>query len=323
MPHIVNAYKPPLILRNGHIHTIYPALFRKPPEIPWTRERIRLPDTDFIDLDWFRQGHKRLIVLGHGLEGSTKSTYINAGAKLFSEQRFDVLSWNQRSCSGEMNDLPRFYHHGATEDVHAVLQHTLDYDEVHYLGYSLGGNVLLMYLGEGKYAVPENFRSGVAVSAPIDLPSCVDELLRLSNRIYHDRFLKSLKQKVRTKAAKMPDRFSAEYLPRIRTLVDFDNYYTAPLHGYASAEDYYRRASSRQYLTEVRQPVLLLQARDDPMMGEGCYPVPEAKESDTFVFIDTQYGGHIAFTQPGSSWHWMEEVALDHICRNSSLGCFK
>lgn len=321
MPYEIKAYKPPWVLRNGHIHTIYPALFRKPPDIPWRRERIHLPDTDFIDLDWYRKGFNRLVVLGHGLEGSTESTYIHAGAKLFFENGYDVLSWNQRSCSGEMNDLPRFYHHGATEDVHAVLQHTLEYDEVYYVGYSLGGNVLLMYLGEGKFQVPENFKCAVAVSAPIDLPSCVDELLRFRNRIYHDRFLKSLKDKVRTKAAKMPGEISTEHLPQVKTLVDFDNYYTAPLHGYDSADDYYVKASSRQFLLNIEHPTLLLQARDDPMMGEGCYPVEEAKTSTSFTFIDTRYGGHIAFTQPGSDWHWMEDVALDFICRQSSIGC--
>ena len=181
------------------------------------------------------------------------------------------------------------------------------------MGYSLGGNVLLMYLGEGKFRAPENFKRAVAISAPIDLPSCVDELLRFRNRVYHDRFLKSLKDKVRDKAAKMPREISTEHLSHIKTLVDFDNCYTAPLHGYDSAKDYYTKASSRQFLLNIKQSTLLLQAQDDPMMGDGCYPVEEAQKSDSFVFVETRYGGHIAFTQPGNQWHWMEELALDFI----------
>ena len=319
MPHVIDLYKPPLVFRNGHIHTIYPALFRKTPDIPWTRQRIRLPDSDFLDLDWYRNGFKRLVVLGHGLEGSTASTYIRAAAELYSENRFDVLAWNQRSCSGEMNDMPRFYHHGATDDVHEVLRHTSDYDEVHYVGYSLGGNVMLKYLGEGSFQIPGNFISGVAISAPVDLPSCVKEILHIRNRLYHDKFLRSLKQKVRDKAAKMPRRFSSEHLPKVRNLVDFDRHYTAPLHGFESPQDYYSRASSRPFLPSIGHPTLLLQARDDPMMGSGCYPVSEAEDNDSFTFIETRYGGHIAFTKPKSRWHWMEEVTLDFICKHSDL----
>ncbi len=318
MPHIIESYKPGVFFRNGHIHTIYPALFRRSPEIRWVRERLTLTDGDFVDLDWLRAGKKRCVVLGHGLEGSTQSTYINTAAKLFSSHDFDVLSWNQRSCSGEMNRLPRFYHHGVTEDLHEVLQVTTHYDEVHYIGYSLGGNVMLKFLGEDKYPVPDNFVSGVAVSAPVDLPSCVETILHYSNKLYHDRFLKSLKVKVREKAAMMPGQISASHLRNVRTLVDFDRYYTAPLHGFDSPEDYYDRASSRPFLSSIRHPTMLLQAQDDPMMGEGCYPRPEAESSSSFVFVETRYGGHIAFTQPGKPWHWMEEVALDFILQNSS-----
>lgn len=320
MPHVIDSYKPPLVFRNGHIHTIYPALFRKPPNIEWTRERIRLSDSDFIDLDWYREGHSRLVVLGHGLEGSTASTYIRTAAQLFSSNNFDILAWNQRSCSGEMNDMPRFYHHGATDDLHEVMQHTGQYDEVHYVGYSLGGNVLLKYLGEGVFPIPKNFVSAVAISAPVDLPSCVTAILHRRNRLYHDKFLRSLKQKVKAKAAKMPDRFSAEFISKVRNLVDFDRYYTAPLHGFESPQDYYNRASSRPFLTSITHPTLLLQARDDPMMGDGCYPVSEAEENDSFLFIETRFGGHIAFTQSKSQWNWMEDVTLDFVLSKTTSG---
>jgi predicted alpha/beta-fold hydrolase len=203
--------------------------------------------------------------------------------------------------------------------LHEVLKHTSGYDEVHYVGYSLGGNVMLKYLGEGKFTIHDNFICGVAISAPVDLPSCVEQILLFRNRLYHNRFLQSLRQKVRDKANKMPGEISASYLEHVHNLVDFDYYYTAPLHGFTSPEDYYTKASSRQFLSGISHPALLLQARDDPMMGERCYPVTEAENSSSFSFLDTRYGGHIAFTQPGSKWHWMEMVALEFICNHSSL----
>lgn len=319
MPIIQETYKPSLIFRNGHVHTIYPALFRKPQPVNWQRQRLELADGDFLDLDWLRSASEKLVVLGHGLEGSSNSTYILAAAHLFAANGFSVLAWNHRSCSGEMNRLPQFYHHGVTEDVVAVLAETTEFSEVHYVGYSLGGNVLLKYLGEAQCVKPANFKSGIAISAPIDLPSCVRKIHRRRNRLYHNRFLKTLKNKVLEKSRIMPEKLSAKYLPHLKTLTDFDNYYTAPLHGFADAADYHARASSRPFLPHVTLPTLLLQAQDDPMLGEGCFPIREAEENKNLHLLLTKYGGHVAFMQPGSRWHWMEKVALDFTQKHSSL----
>lgn len=315
MPIIKESYKPSLFFRNGHVHTIYPALFRKPAAVNWQRQRLDLPDGDFLDLDWWRAGSSKLVVLGHGLEGSSNSTYILAAAHLLNANGFDVLAWNHRSCSGEMNRLPRFYHHGVTQDAEVVLEESSGYDAVYYIGYSLGGNILLKYLGDEKHTKPGNFKAGVAISAPVDLPSCVVEIHRKRNRLYHNRFLKTLVEKVTLKSQLMPDKLDASALKNIKTLTDFDRHYTAPLHDFTSAEDYYEKASSKPYLPHISIPTLLLQAQDDPMLGVHCFPFKEAEESEHLHLLVTRYGGHVAFTQPRSKWHWMEKVALDFILK--------
>jgi len=321
MPIIESSYKPSLLFRNGHIHTIYPALFRKPKPVAWQRQRLELADGDFLDLDWlFQESDKtgKLVVLNHGLEGSSNSTYILAAAHLFYANGFNVLAWNHRSCSGEMNRLPRFYHHGVIDDFERVLQQTRNYVEVHSVGFSLGGNVLLKFLGS-SLQTPSNFGAAVAISAPIDLPSCVKEIHRRRNRLYHNRFLKTLKQKVADKARLMPDRLSVGHLKNVHTLTDFDTYYTAPIHGFTSANDYHVKASSKPFLSAIKMPTLLLQSKDDPMLGQDCFPFEEAKKSADLQLLVTKYGGHVAFTQKGSQLHWMEEVSLDFIQKHASL----
>jgi predicted alpha/beta-fold hydrolase len=319
MPIVTESYKPALFMRNGHVHTIYPALFRRPNKVQWQRRRMELPDGDFLDLDWWKSNCARLVVLGHGFEGNTTSTYVLAAAHLFHANGFDVLAWNHRSCSGEMNRLPRFYHNGVTEDLEHVLGVTKAYQELHYVGYSLGGNVMLKYLGDGQHRVPENFKSGVAISAPVDLPSCVVEMHKRRNLVYHQNFLRTLVQKVKIKHKMMPHAINSAHLNKVKTLTDFDTYYTAPLHGFESPADYYKKSSSLPFLANISIPTLLLQAQDDPMLGERCFPVEVAKRSAYFHFLQTRYGGHVAFTQPGSKWHWMEEVALEFAMRHSEL----
>jgi predicted alpha/beta-fold hydrolase len=313
MPFYQASYKPHLLLRNGHVQTIYPALFRKPAPVPWQRQRLELADGDFLDLDWWKNNSSKLVILGHGLEGSSNSSYILAAAHLFHQKGYDVLAWNHRSCSGEMNRLPRFYHHAVAEDLDSVVQVSRAYGEVHLLGYSLGGNVLLKYLGSPLYSKPGNLSSCIAISVPVYLPGCVTEIHRRKNALYHNRFLKTLKQKVRIKAGLTPGSLDLTQLDKVKTLTDFDRYFTAPLHGFASPEDYYQKASTLKDLENIKHPVLLLQAQDDPMLGAGCFPEDIARESDFLNFVKTRYGGHVSFMQPGAPNHWMEDLAFKFI----------
>lgn len=318
MPIISTDYKPPFWLKNGHIHTIYPALFRKPNAVAWQREKVELSDGDFIDLDWLKNGNKKLVVLGHGLEGSSNSTYILAAANLFSKNNFDVLAWNNRSCGGQLNRLPRFYHHGVSDDLHEVFKHTAAYQEIHVVGYSLGANIVLKYLGE-DWPKPQNLKSAVAVSAPVDLASSVREIHRKRNKIYHNIFLKSLREKIEKKAKVMPDKIDIAPMKKVKNLYDLDKYFTAGLHGFSSPEDYHKRASSKPFLPNITLPTLLLQAKDDPMIGAECYPFEEAQSSKHVHLIVTKFGGHVAFVQPKKQWHWMEEKALEFVQKHSEI----
>lgn len=310
MPIKKATYSAPVLLTNGHVHTIYAALFRKVLPIVWQRERLELPDGDFLDLDWFRGKHSKLIVLGHGLEGSSTSSYILAAADYFYSRGYDVLAWNHRSCSGEMNRLPRFYHHGATDDIAYIMRETARYNAVYYIGYSLGGNVLLNYLGDEKHQKPKRLKAAVAVSAPIDLASCVAEIHRQRNRIYHDRFLRTLIKKVKKKGLLMPNALDVSRLRDIKTISQFDEYYTAPLHQFSSAADYYQKVSSKQRFQQITTPTLLIQAQDDPMLSPLCFPYSEAKNSKYVNLLAPKHGGHVAFLAGYRKGSWMDDATF-------------
>ena len=166
----------------------------------YERERLELPDGDFLDLDWLKAGHKRLIILSHGLEGSADRHYIKRPAKLFHNKDWDILAWNNRSCSGEMNRLPRFYHHGATEDISAVIDHALDhgYEQVVLMGYSMGGGMQQKYLGERE--PDKRIIGAVSFSVPCNVLNSADELGKKGNKFYEDRFIRKLKEKILKKA---------------------------------------------------------------------------------------------------------------------------
>jgi uncharacterized protein len=312
MPQILSQCRVPWYLRGGHVQTLYPHLRRSVPKLPYIRERLELPDGDFLDLDWFQQGHGRLMIALHGLEGSSQSTYIRGLLLAASEQGWDCLAVNWRSCSGVPNRLPRFYHSGATEDLAAVMDHLLDldlYGRMGCAGFSLGGNVLLRYLGEQGEKIPLTLTHGAAVSVPCDLSSSARRLDSPGNGLYRAHFLRSLRRKVRSK----PDQMAGFPAPgKLRKLVDFDNAYTAPLHGFADAQDYYRQASCLPVLPKIRLATLLINAQNDPFLTPSCFPHEVARESPWLHLMTPQQGGHVGFpcvSNPNAYWH--EQQILD------------
>lgn len=312
MPVIQDTYKPKIFFRNGHIHTIYPAFFRKV-EFKFTeRKRFTLSDGDFIDLDLHKEGNNELVVLCHGLEGGSSSSYILTTAQYFATNGFDIMAINYRSCSGEMNRKEVMYHHGATEDVHEAISAQAQYKKIHLIGWSLGGNLALKYTGEPRER-PANLKSVIGFSVPIDLISCVNEIHKPKNRLYVINFLKTLRKKIEQKAQLIPHKISTEWLREIKTLTHFDTYYTAPLHGFKSAEDYYIKSSSKQFIPKIEIPALLVNAKDDPMLGDACYPKELAEQLDNFYYLETKYGGHCGFIPPKGEVVWMEKIALDFI----------
>lgn len=310
-----SSYRPPLLLRNAHSATMYPSLFRKVDGVNYERERIDTPDGDFLDLDWLKNGYSRLVIGLHGLEGSADRSYMLGMMRHFSKNGFDCLALNFRSCSGEMNRKLRVYHSGETGDLGFVIERILNsdrYQEIVLLGFSMGANIALKYAGEQSENLATSIKCVVGISAPCDLASCSIELNKPGvNRIYLKRFMHYLNEKLEHKLANYPDKVRLPEGRLPRDFAEFDNWFTAPMHGFADAEDYWARASSLPLLTRIRIPSLILSAQDDSFLGEACYPYDIAKKHDLLYLEVPRYGGHVGFAQFGTNGvYWSEKRAM-------------
>lgn len=278
------------------------------------KERLELVDGDFLDLEWKREEGERLVIFCHGLEADAGASYVQELAGVLSQRGWDILAWSYRGCSGEMNRLPRFYHSGATEDLAAVVAHAMvshPAKKIDLVGFSLGGNLILKYLGEQAEQVSPRLGRAVTFSVPCDLACSAEALDTVFNReIYMRRFIKSLADKIRQKHAFFPKEMSLNALDDIRTFREFDNRYTAPIHGFVDAEDYWICSSSRTYLEKIRIPTLLVNAENDPFLGPGCYPRSEAAASSFFYLEVPREGGHVGFPSRGGNGPWMAARAL-------------
>lgn len=234
-------------------------------------------------------------------------------ARAFSKNGFDVLAWNFRGCSDEMNQQLRFYHSGATDDLDCVVMHARakGYQEIYLIGFSLGGNLTLKYLGERKtYA---EIKKAVVFSTPLDLYTSCVKISKPGNRIYSNRFLKSLKEKVIRKSSVIAG-LDLKGIESIDTLIRFDDQYTAPLHGFQNAMDYYTKCSSIHFLDAISIPSLIVNARNDPFLSELCYPIAQFR-NHTFIKIENpRHGGHVGFAQFNKNGlYWSEERALSFL----------
>jgi len=318
MPVISSDYQKPFYLPNCHFETIIPALFRKVNGVPYERERITLPDGDFLDLDWAHRSRSHsLVIITHGLEGDTDRGYVRGMVKKFYQQGWNALAWNHRGCSGEPNRLRRFYHSGSTEDLRGVIQHVLKtgkYDKIALVGFSLGGNMTLKYLGEEGENAPIEIKKASVFSVPLHLSSCSASLSQTKNWVYAQRFKKGLSIKVKLKAVMMPNDINTEHLDIIRTLKDFDNYYTAPLHGFEDAEDYYEKSSSIYYVDKIKRPTLIVNAQNDPFLASPCFPFSLFEKLEKVYFEAPATGGHCGFTAGNKDgFYWSEQRAWDFI----------
>lgn len=306
-------YLPPFFLYGSHLETIFPALLRRVTLMPYVRERIATPDDDFLDLDWLQQGSQKVVIISHGLEGNSRRAYIKGMAKAFYSNGFDVLAWNFRGCSEEMNRQLRFYHSGATDDLHTVIQHVLTkgYKEISLIGFSLGGNLTLKYLGERT--VSDTVKKAVAISVPMDLKTSCEKISKPGNRIYSNRFLRSLKTKIRMKARYRKD-IDTSKLPRIRTLMEFDDCYTAPIHGFKDAADYYQQSSSIRFIASIRKPTLIINTLNDPFLSRECFPDALLQDHPFVKLQILRRGGHVGFTQFNKNGlYWSEQRALEFL----------
>jgi predicted alpha/beta-fold hydrolase len=305
----------PILQWNGHIQSIYPSLFRQVPFAYARRERLELPDGDFVDLDWSsaEKTTDRLVIITHGLEGDAGRHYVTGMAKLFVANGFDALGWNCRSCSGTMNRLVRFYHHGDANDLRAVIQHAIDqygYQEIVLVGFSMGGSLTFRAISEFPDQVPAAVKTAIGFSVPCSLKGSVDALSTKANRIYLKRFLKKLGIKIKLKAQLFPGQIDATGYDQIRTFIEFDNRYTAPLHGYQDALDFYEKASVGPLLHQTSIPSLIVQAQNDPFLLPNCMPIETAKDHPFLHLEMPAVGGHCGFMQKGQLHTWAEYRAL-------------
>ncbi len=310
MPIIISHFRTSYFFKNKHVNTVYRTLFTRP-KVSYTRQRIPTDNQDFIDLDISSVSSKKAALLIHGLEGSSQSKYILASARDFNNNGIDVVVFNLRGCSGDPNKRFESYHSGETKDLDFVIRYVLKnylYNNISLVGFSLGGNMLLKYLGEKSGNVLKQITSAIAVSAPVDLKGSSMELAKKHNAIYMKRFLNTLVKNAIQKSEMYPEKsLNPGSIKNCQNFYDFDTCFTAPSFGFESAEDYWEKASALKWLTSIQLPTYFVTAKDDPFLSDSCYPVAIAKEHPHLFLEVTEKGGHIGFIQNFHKKDWLEK----------------
>ena len=329
-------YRAPAWLPGGHLQTLYASLLAPRPRVAYLRERWNTPDGDFIDLDWIRDQDAGagtpdsakpapLVVLFHGLEGNSRSQYAVA---LMAATR--ALGWRGvvvhfRGCGGDLNRLPRAYHSGDSSEIDWILRRLKRANataRLYATGVSLGGNALLKWLGEQRAAANPIVEGAAAISAPVDLMASGDALGRGFNMIYTRNFLATMRRKTLAKLARFPDLCNRGLMLQSRTLREFDNVVTAPLHGYRDTDDYWTRASAKPLLGHIAVPTLMINARNDPFLPAAA--LPAADEVSPAVTLEfPAAGGHVGFVTsafPGRL-DWLPRRVLDFFRGTAARSC--
>ncbi len=300
---------PPRWLRNPHLQTLWPKFFRRRPQLLLKTERLELADGDFIDLEWVQGAKGPIVLMLHGLEGNLRSHYALPVLSTLARSGFQPVFMYLRGCSGEPNRLSRTYHSGAAEDLAEVLSLLQESGRPvsAAIGFSLGGNLLLRYLGlNGERAL---VKTAMAVSVPFVLGDAAKRLETGPSRIYQRYLMNRLKRSYIRKFAHKPSPLTVD-LDRIHTLWQYDQAITAPLNGFAGADDYYRRCSSIHYLKAITVPTLILHSLDDPFMYPQNVPRPEQVGPGVQLAIQA-HGGHVGFVEDGLPW--VDESLIDKL----------
>jgi predicted alpha/beta-fold hydrolase len=320
MPSSPSNYRAPWWLPGGHAQTLVPALLARGPAVTYRRERWGTPDADFIDVDWAvprkpgagirdSANPPPLVVLFHGLEGSSDRPYARATMRAALDRGWRGAVVHFRGCSGEPNRLPRAYHSGDVAEADwtlAQMRALAGAAPLFVVGISLGGNMLLKWLGEHGDAARRVVTACAAVSSPVDLTAAGDALARGFNRVYTANFLSTMKRKTLAKRARYPDLVDWASMAAARNLRQFDDAVTAPLHGFRDVDDYWTRASAKPVLGGVRVPTLMLHALNDPFLPAHALPSPDAVSKAVRLEYPAE-GGHVGFMSdvPGSRPHWL------------------
>ena len=307
------------LFRNPHLATIAGNFWSRPKiEEHWPVENLLFQtEPDVQVLAHFQiPGNKPRseIVLVHGLEGSSDAGYARSMAHAALTRGYSVIRFNMRSCGGTEHLALSNYHAGQTSDLVSVLrERNLSAGPVFLVGYSLGGNVALKLAGELGPRARDLIAGVCAVSAPIDLAACATAIGRPSNFIYENRFLTRLKDRIRRRHLQAPHLYTIEHLPKVRTIIDFDNYYTAQLFGFGTAANYFRTQSSNQFLERIEIPALVLQAKDDPLVPFSAFDHPAFSRNQYLKLAAVANGGHLGFLARRRPRFWLDEMLMDWI----------
>lgn len=315
-------FSPSWWLSNPHLQTIWAARLRKHAELNLDTERLELPDGDFVDLMWSRQSSGAVVCLFHGLAGSVHSVYINQMIKRLEQNGYRPVLMHFRGCSGEPNRLSKTYHSGHTDDIRFFIQtvtQRVPKESIHAIGYSLGANALLKYLGEQGSRCPLN--SAIAVSPPLVLQEGAKRMATGLSRVYQRYLLEMMCEQHNDKRRIYPQLHLPEAGHELNTFWEFDNKVTAPLNGFKDVHDYYQKCSSRQFLSKIEIPTHVIHSRDDPFFSAAVIPT-EGELADSVTFELTRKGGHVAFIAgriPLMPKYWLETRILNLLAQQSLI----
>jgi len=307
---VSSQFKPAWWLPGTHAQTLWPSLMRRPVKIELTTERLTLPDGDFIELAWTKGNSDKIVIVLHGLEGSIDSSYARGMLAAINQQGWRGVFMHFRGCSGEHNLKDRSYHSGETGDFRFLVETLRERHTgatLSAVGYSLGGNALLKYLGE--YKDDSQLKVATAVSVPYTLSNSAAKLEKGFSRLYQRHLLNRLVNKTLSKFQDRQAPVDIANINKLNTFKSFDHHITAPIHGFKSGDDYYEQSSSRQYLNKITTPTLLIHSKDDPFMSVDAIPSQdELSESVTLEL--SNHGGHVGFVNGNTPWnatYWLEQ----------------
>jgi predicted alpha/beta-fold hydrolase len=315
---ISSPFRPHGLLNNTHVQTIWPALIRKTPKVVTFRERLTTTDNDFLELDWLEQSERPLILLIHGLASSSKAKYMLGLQNAFQQRGYASVAMNLRGCGGQPNRKAKSYHAGVSDDLELVvssLRRRFPKRPIGALGFSLGANVLLNWLADYQHSA--DLFAAASVSAPLQLNLATQQLQQGFAKLYGQYLLAAMKQSHREKLKYFIQTGLTDQLEpltrtpsvrKIKTIADFDEHITAPLHGFKNAQDYYQKASAKHKLRQIHTPTLILHAEDDPFMPPEILPT-KAELSNSVAVEVSPYGGHVGFVSAdplGRPTYWLE-----------------
>jgi predicted alpha/beta-fold hydrolase len=305
------------LFRNPHLATVAGNYWSRPKIARWPVETVLMrtePDVQVLMSIQRPEGDPQgEVVLVHGLEGSSDAGYARSMAYATLTRGYSVVRFNMRSCGGTEHLTLSNYHAGQTSDLVEVLRQRRPQVPVFLIGYSLGGNVALKLAGELGREAADLITGVCAVSAPIDLAACAEALQRRSNFIYQNRFLSRLKDRIQRRHAEAPHLYTIEHLPKVRTITDFDDYYTSKLFGFGTAANYFRTQSANQFLERIEVPALLVQAKDDPLIPFSAFDHPAFSRNRNLRLVAVDHGGHLGFLARRRPRFWLDELIMDWV----------